>query len=229
MAKPAPRPATRRATPPPPPPASRREDDADTERRIRDAARRVFIRRGTAGARMQEIAAEANVNQALLHYYFRSKDALALAVFREAAGHLFSVLLRLLASDLPLEERITQCVHHYIDTLREHPYLPGYVLAEITFHPERVETLAEVIRSPHAPEVKSILAQLDRDFARRARAGEMRPIRAEQFIVSLASMCVFPFAARPMLHHVLGIDDWDRYLDARRRELPGFILNALRP
>jgi AcrR family transcriptional regulator len=47
--------------------------DGDTETRILDAARRVFIRRGTAGARMQEIAAEAGVNQALVHYYFGSK------------------------------------------------------------------------------------------------------------------------------------------------------------
>ena len=39
-------------------------------------------------ARMQEIAEEAGVNQALLHYYFRSKDRLAEAVFRDAAGRL---------------------------------------------------------------------------------------------------------------------------------------------
>ena len=51
--------------------------DGDTESRILEAARRVFIRRGTAGARMQEIAAEAGVNQALVHYYFGSKNALA--------------------------------------------------------------------------------------------------------------------------------------------------------
>ena len=51
--------------------------DGDTEQRILEAARVVFVRRGTAGARMQEIAAEAGVNQALLHYYFRSKERLA--------------------------------------------------------------------------------------------------------------------------------------------------------
>ena len=45
--------------------------DGDTEQRILDAAHMVFVRRGTAGARMQEIAEEAGVNKALLHYYFR--------------------------------------------------------------------------------------------------------------------------------------------------------------
>src|SRR2546426_10751847 len=62
------------------------ERDRDTERRILDAAHAVFVRRGTAGARMQEIAAEAGVNQALLHYYFRSKEQLAQAAFSSAAS-----------------------------------------------------------------------------------------------------------------------------------------------
>ncbi|MBL8960532.1 MAG: TetR/AcrR family transcriptional regulator [Gemmatimonadetes bacterium] len=225
---------TRRRTPAAPPrPAAKapsRAADADTERRILDAARQVFIQRGTAGARMQEIAAEAGVNQALLHYYFRSKDALALAVFREAAGRLFPVLMRILGSDQPLATRITQCVHHYIDTLREHPFLPGYVLAELTFHPERIDTLVEQMGGTQAREaMQATVAQLDRELARAARAREIRPMRAQQFIANLASLCVFPFAARPMLRHILGVDDWDRFLDARRRDLPEFILNALRP
>ena len=62
-----------------PPPAGR---DRDTEQRILDAAHRVFLRRGTAGARMQEIADEAAVNKALLHYYFRSKDEILFEVHR---------------------------------------------------------------------------------------------------------------------------------------------------
>src|SRR5205809_116474 len=53
----------------------------DTESRILDAAHAVFLRSGTAGARMQEIADEAGVNKALLHYYFRNKERLAGAVF----------------------------------------------------------------------------------------------------------------------------------------------------
>src|SRR4026207_2069133 len=92
-----------------------RSRDQDTEQRILAAARTVFLRSGTAGARMQEIAAEAGVNQALLHYYFRSKDRLAEAVFQEAAGRLVPAVLGLLASDSTLEQKVEQVVHLYID------------------------------------------------------------------------------------------------------------------
>lgn len=207
--------------------------DSDTERRILDAARRVFTRRGSAGARMQEIAEEAGVNQALLHYYFRTKDQLALAVFREAAGRLFPGVMRIMASDAPLEARVEQVVHHYIDTLRANPFLPGYVLGELNFDPSRITALATGMADAAGPPGigrAQMLGRLDAELARRVALGEFRPITADQFLVNLASLCVFPFAARPMVAAMFGFDGgtWDAFLDARRRELPGFILNALR-
>src|SRR6478672_10679750 len=84
--------------------------DSDTERRILDAAHVVFLRRGTAGARTQEIAKEAGVNSALLHYYFRSKARLAEAVFQRAAGQLLPAIVRILSSDAELEAKVEQVV-----------------------------------------------------------------------------------------------------------------------
>ena len=212
--------------------ASKAARDGDTERRILDAARRIFVRRGSAGARMQEIAEEAGVNQALLHYYFRTKDGLALAVFREAAGQLVPGVLRTLVEDAPLEERIARVVHHYIDTLREHPFLPGYVLGELNFNPDRISAaVREMTAAGAAVGAREAMQRLDFELAQRAAAGEVRPMRAAQFIVNLAALCVFPFAARPMLHVMFGVGgaDWDGFLDERRAELPRFILQAIRP
>src|SRR5215470_18834221 len=74
----------------------RRRRDGLTEQRILDAAHAVFVRRGTAGARMQEIAREAGVNQALLHYYFRTKDQLARAAFARAAAEFLPAVIDVL-------------------------------------------------------------------------------------------------------------------------------------
>jgi hypothetical protein len=54
---------------------------------------------------------------------------------------------------------------------------------------------------------------------------------AENFVVNLISLSVFPFAARPMLYLALGMNDktFEAFLDQRRRELPAFILAGLRP
>src|SRR5689334_20189638 len=106
--------------------SSSQSRDGDTEQRILEAAHVVFLRRGTAGARMQEIAKEADVNSALLHYYFRSKERLAEAVFQRAAMQLMPAVIRILASDAELEEKVRQVVDVELQQLQKTPYLPGY-------------------------------------------------------------------------------------------------------
>src|SRR6478752_6243480 len=89
---PAGRAPVRRAAPGP-------ERDGNTEQQILDGAHTVFLRHGTSGARMQDIAAEAGVNQALLHYYFRSKEQLARATFERAGSQLMPAIIRVMASE----------------------------------------------------------------------------------------------------------------------------------
>jgi AcrR family transcriptional regulator len=206
--------------------------DGDTERRILDAAHAVFVRRGTAGARMQEIAAEAGVNQALLHYYFRTKDRLAQAAFERAASQFMPAAIHVLASDAPLEEKVGRIVELELDHLARTPYLPGYIISEVTHHPERARQLIVAVTGRSPDDVgPMVLAALKRQIDARVRAHAMRAIAPEQFIVNLMSLCIFPFAARPMLSAMLGLDarGFERFIARRRRELAAFFLGALRP
>ena len=50
--------------------------EQNTEERILSAAKKIFLREGMAGARMQDIADEAGINKAMLHYYFRNNEKL---------------------------------------------------------------------------------------------------------------------------------------------------------
>lgn len=207
--------------------------DGETERRILDAARTVFIRRGTAGARMQEIAAEAGVNQALLHYYYRSKERLAAAVFEQFASRLFPAILAIIGSDLSIDDKIDQLIGTYLDNLTRNPFLPGYLLSELHHQPERVAQFLSAITDGQQPDSKlaPAFAKLGAQIQERVQAGTMRDIAPKQFVVNLISLCVFPFAARPMLSIVLGMDDvaFMHFIEQRRWELPSFFRNAIRP
>lgn len=207
------------------------ERDRTTEEKILDAAHTVFVRRGTSGARMQDIAKEANVNQALLHYYFRHKDRLSEAVFRRAAGELMPRVMQILASDGRVAEKVAQIVTLEIDQFTRTPYLPGYIISELQHHPERAHQLIDMLAGPAANRRAQALDVLRRQLATESRARRILPISAEQFIVNLVSLCIFPFAARPMIMALLGLSDADfiRFIDARRTELPTFFLRALQP
>jgi len=204
----------------------------ETERRILDAAHAVFVRAGTAGARTLEIAKAAGVNPALLHYYFRTKERLAEAVFRRAAGQLLPAVIRILASDATLEDKVEQVVEVELQFLSKAPYLPAYILSELAHHPDRAPQLIAAVTG-EAPvalgaQVRSVLAkQIDA----RVRERTMHPISPDQFAVNLLALCVFPFAARPLFMAMFGIDQkgFEQFIDRRRKELAPFFLRALRP
>lgn len=203
---------------------------SDTEAQILEAAHRVFLRRGTAGARTQEIADEAGVNKALLHYYFRSKERLAEAVFLRAARTLFPRMLHVLASDLPLREKLQQAVETELEVLDANPYLPGYILSEFQYRPDAFRDLltdALPVKAVRRAVFEKLQAQLDAE----AEAGRLRPTRAEDVIVALMAQLVFPYAAAPMLATLLGLDaEAQRAMAERRRHgLADAILRSLAP
>jgi AcrR family transcriptional regulator len=218
--------STRRSTPrrarrPSPRPAP----DQETRERILDAAHAVFLRKGTAGSRTQEIADEAGVNKALVHYYFGTKAALAEAVFERALAELTPRMFGILADpDRTIEQKVPAIVREQIDFHVERPYFAGYMVSELHNEPDRIVRL--VARRGAIP-----LDVLRRQLRAAAAAGTMRRITAEQFVANMMGLLIFPFAIRLALRQLLALDEagWRAFLDDRRRILPEFILAGLRP
>jgi hypothetical protein len=163
---------------------------------------------------------------------------MAEAVFAEAAGRLAPAIAAILGSDEPLDRKVEQFVHLYIDTARRHPYIPGYVLAEMHHHPERLSTIVARL-APGAPKplAQPILARLGAQLDALAADGTIRAQVArldrghlQQLGLRAIQIGRFP---QQLAQHLARLDvvgpDFQRFLDERRADLPGFILNALRP
>ncbi|NTW49909.1 MAG: TetR/AcrR family transcriptional regulator [Chlorobiales bacterium] len=197
--------------------------DKVTEDRIFEAARMAFHRSGFDGARMQEIADEAGINKALLHYYFRSKDKLFEAVLHDAMTRIGPKMFEVLDSDMPLEEKVKAFVERYIDTVMENPYLPGFIIHEMHCNTERFKSFVADKRF-----IK--LGKLKKQLQDGVDEGKYRPISAEQFFLNMFGLCAFPFVAKYAMQAFLGINDRDyqKLLQERKKEVPEFILNTLR-
>ena len=198
--------------------------DQTTEEKILVAAKKVFVRSGMAGARMQDIADEAGINKAMLHYYFRNKEKLFEVIFREAAARLFPKLNLVFESDLSLFEKIEKFTTEYIDVILENPYLPLFVLNEIHRDPEAF--LTHIWQRENMPRPEKFLDQIEREI----KKGNIRRISPLQLLLNLISLCIFPFMARPMFQMHLGVDDlqFRHLMQQRKTEVPRFIIDAIR-
>lgn len=201
------------------------DDERATRDRILDAAHRVFVRRGTAKARTQEIADEAGVNKALVHYYFGTKDALAGEVFAASMKDFMPRIFGILGSEtMSIEEKVRAVVREQLDFHFARPYLAPYIVTEAHTEPERVRGVLQ-------HDAPARLAVLRRQLAEAAAAGTLRRIAPEQFVVSLVGLLVFPFLARPMIEMIVGVDAarFPAFIETRKRDLPDFFLAGLRP
>lgn len=198
-------------------------EDLQTEEQILEAAKKVFQEQGFAGARMQEIADEAGINKSMLHYYFRSKDKLFQNVFQDSMRQFFPIIFKVLASDLEVVPKIEKLVETYYDIFKKHPHLPRFVIHEMNQYPDRFkEFVGNIGVGIPAKFINQIQAEIE--------SGEMRPIDPREFIINTIGLCVFPLIAQPMIETVFQMDDeqYRQFLENRKRELPKFILNAVK-
>ena len=170
---------------------------------------------------MQEIANQAGINKALLHYYFRSKENLFDAVFSEVASHLFPAVLQLLESDLAIKEKISFFVKIYLKAVLENPYIPTFVINTLNTNPDRF--LKYIKKSGINP--LALQEQIDEEAA----LGHIRKIRAEHLFVNIIAMCLFPFVARPIVQNIFMMSDEDyaSYLESRQTEITDFVLKSI--
>ncbi len=202
----------------------KKEKDKSTEERILSAAKKVFVRKGMAGARMQDIADEAGINKALLHYYFRNKEKLFEVIFMEAASKLFPKINEVFTSELPLFEKIERFCSEYITVVSENPYLPLFVLNEINQDPEYF--LQKVWSGQSKPQPEKFLQQIEREV----KKGTIKRISPVTLLMNLVSLTIFPFVAKPMFQKNLGLDElqFRAIMEQRKKEVPKFIIDSIR-
>ena len=170
--------------------------DVSTEEKIKEAARKVFTRKGYAGTRTRDIAEEAGINLALLNYYFRSKQRLFEQIMLEKVQQLFGLIAPVLNDpSTALEYKVEQIVSLYIDMITAHPDLPLFVLSEIRNHPEH---FAQTFQVGQLLQQSSFIKQL------RERRPDIHPLH---FLMNTLSMTVFPFIAMPVFKAIGAIDE----------------------
>jgi len=193
-----------------------------TEEKILEAAKNVFVAKGMEGARMQEIADEAGINKALLHYYFRSKERLFESIFAGIIKMAFPKIMGIIQSDSVIVTKIELVIDAYIDLLIKHPFIPGFVMKELNRDPSGLFKL--VVKFGLNPQI--VFDQIQEAMDR----GEIIRMKPQHLTANIISMCIFPFAARPILSFVMFRDDpvaLEAFYAERADVIKQFVIRAI--
>jgi hypothetical protein len=144
-------------------------------------------------------------------------------VFRKALEGFVPEVAALLNTEISFYEAVPAIVEKIIDTMLENPQIPIFVLQELSSNPERLPQI-----------IKEMGIDPTRAMAKMRSGGVVSPIpgmNSRQIILNLMSLCIFPFAAKPVVLDILYNGDNEAYIDAmeeRKIILPRIIKQLLR-
>ena len=207
----------------------RRHLNCVMEEKIRQVAQQLFIEQGFAATSTTQIAREVGCTQALIHYYYRTKENLFRQIFLEQIQAAMQVISKSLSNDVPFEEFLSNAISLYFDALMRNPRLPYFVLEELVSNPQRRKHLRE--NFVKQPQYAIYYMKLDARVRREQQAGRLVQVETFDIMMSVISLTVFTFLAIPMFQDLLERDDKQvrEFLLHRKQEIIRLITQGLKP
>jgi hypothetical protein len=127
--------------------------------------------------------------------------------------------------EIPLQKKIEVFVEKYITLLQENPFLPLFLAHEINKNPENPQLFLDAFKDANiSPE--QLFIMLHNEIS----DGIIEPIDPRHLLINMLSLCVFPFIGGPVISKIIfkNQEEYDGFLEERKREIPRFIYNSIR-
>lgn len=200
-------------------------DEKNMEEIILQKAEELFLEKDFASVSTTQIAREVGCNQALVHYYFRTKEKLFNAVF-ESKFRIFSEsLLPLFGNkELPFVDRIKEVVAGHFDILKVHPMIPRFILNELSGNSQRRKMLVEKFRNLSQQLYGDLQKELDDEYAK----GNIVEIRAIDLMLDIVLLNVAVFVTYPLANEIFQhYSANDNFMESRKQENIRLIISRL--
>ena len=198
-----------------------------TEQAIMEAAEELFLENGYARTSTTAIARKAGCNQALVHYYYRSKENLFGLVFRKKISIFLSFFLEISNEYLPFEEKLAKRMGAHFDMIRANERLPVMFFNEVATNSELAKNVLEHFSDLPLPVILQLQSELDAEFA----AGRICKTQATDLVFNIFSMNLMAFLTKPLVQMFTTATDeeMERQLDLRKEANIRTLLQSLKP
>lgn len=199
----------------------------DKEQEILEAAERLFFEKGYTMTSTTDIAKEVGCNQALVHYYFRTKENLFNSIFEQRFFTFFQKTFEFqLNTDASFPELIRQIAEAHFDLLSKNPHMISLILNEIIRKPEHLKSIKNKLK----PLADKALEQIQHALQREIDAGKLQhPLSVTDLVITMVSLNAALFMLMPLAGEILGLDEQQKaeLIDRRRSENVKVILRYL--
>lgn len=193
-----------------------------SEDKIREAAKRVFLKKGFDGTTSRDIAKEADMNIALTNYYFRSKEKLFLEIFKDVLEEYFQNMLTILNKDIDIKTKISEIIDNDFAMMKKEPDLVIFIMNEIHKSPQRLFPDMSIFRQVRETYLKK---QLEEGAAN----GTLRPMQLENILPLIKCGVEFIFMGKEIHKELFMMtdEDFEQYAEQQKEHIKAMVCNYL--
>lgn len=193
---------------------------SNPEKKILDAAKKVFEASGYSGARMQQIADEAGISKASLHYYFRSKEKLFDHIFDETMKEFMPLLSTWDDDSEDWEEKMRTFITSFFSFLKTKSLL--FILREINRNPDLL-----LERRKAGKHRKNGFMSY---FTEMQNKGKIRNIDVKLVYIFMHSLCAYPIINSVLFKKSMGMNDkeFDKYMEQYPALVADFLIEGIK-
>ena len=196
---------------------------SNTELKIRDAAKLLFLKKGYSATTTRDIAKESQINLALLNYYFTSKRRLFEIIMFETLYDFLNKMVEVYNDEeTTIRKKIELASSKYIDMIIAEPLLPTFILNELKNNP------TNFLKMPTAKVIMK--SQLISQYNDGVKKGIYKKVDSIHFITNILSLIVFPFICSPIIMKMekLNKTDFNKMMNQRKKLIPEWIIQMIK-
>ncbi|MDD5457502.1 MAG: TetR/AcrR family transcriptional regulator [Candidatus Margulisbacteria bacterium] len=202
--------------------------DSQTENKILRSALNVFVNKGWHGASMQEIADNAGVNKALLHYYFRTKQNLYEKIFEFIIAKNFQQLNDCLNENGNFYDILSNFVDRYINIFADNSKLSLFIMRDFIYGGNIItKEFKKLADTPTGLPPQKFMRITEKAKAR----GEIKDVNSFQLLLTILGACIYSFFAEPLIKEIMPLKpeiNSKEFLKERKRSIVETIYNGIR-
>lgn len=196
------------------------------EEQILLVAKELFMQFGYEGVSTTQVAKAVGCNQALVHYYYRTKQNLFKIICQQEIQKMLKILADIPQEDISFEDFIEKIIEAQIGFLKNNPDAPFFIIGELRHNSEVLKMMRELFSEFG----KEILSKIRMFVEMKQRKGELNDVSVEDLLIDIVSLDVMSFVGQVLFTQILEMDSQtqEAFLERRKTHIKKLILSNIK-
>ena len=196
------------------------------EEQILLVAKELFMQYGYEGVSTTQVAKAVGCNQALVHYYYRTKQNLFKIICQQEIQKMLKILADIPQEDISFEDFIEKIIEAQIGFLKNNPDAPFFIIGELRHNSEVLKMMRELFSEFG----KEIVGKIRLFVQMKQSKGELNDVSVEDLLIDIVSLDVMSFVGQVLFTQILEMDSQtqEAFLERRKKHIKKLILSNIK-